>query len=105
MDIFGIIRFPCERAGRSRVHRNVWSSGDLQDCESVTSGLLDFHIPEHGGESFHLQNPGVEGEEDRRGIVNSRIGIDDDAHYGGAHQYQLVRTSGQRACMSAVSSL
>ncbi len=50
----------------------------LQVSEQVPGGLLDRHIPTHGGHADDFKLGRVQGEEQSQGIIYARVGVEND---------------------------
>jgi hypothetical protein len=65
----------------ARALGNHWSIFNLQQVEDpidVARALLDLDVPCHGGDCFHREFAGPKRQDQRKGVIDAGVGINQD---------------------------
>jgi hypothetical protein len=70
-----------------------WRIGpdDPEEARHVPDALLEGHVAGHDGHRLHTPPGRPEREEEREGIVEAQVGVDEDGHRHGARRSSALR--------------
>jgi hypothetical protein len=90
MDVGCVPVLTQERLVRTSGHRDILDPKELEEFQGVHAPYVEAHITRDSGQALDPELRGAEGEEDRQGIVDSGIGIDQNMLQNG---FPLTRFS------------
>ena len=80
MDAGRMERLAVERAGRAAHYRHVLAPEQAHDAARVARDGVDAEIPRHRDHAEHAKFRRAERQEERQGVVEPGVRVDDDAN-------------------------